>query len=143
MYVRHGHARHQGTGRSPTWQSWRKMRARCDNPRELKYANYGGRGISYDPRWSFFEAFLEDMGQRPEGRSLDRIDSDGNYTRENCRWATPAEQAFNSRKANRLQWAGRWWTTSGLERHLGMSRGLLVRRLQRGWVLSDAVVPVR
>jgi predicted RNA-binding Zn-ribbon protein involved in translation (DUF1610 family) len=71
------------------------MKRRCSSPKDTYYANYGGRGIAYDPRWSTFEAFLADMGPRPEGRTLDRVNRDGNYGPDNCRWATHSEQAKN------------------------------------------------
>lgn len=76
------------------------MRQRCFNPKNPRFKDYGGRGISVCERWrSSFEAFLSDMGPRPPRASIDRVDNDGNYEPSNCRWATPAEQIQNSRKA--------------------------------------------
>ena len=77
---------------SPTYKTWRSMKARCDYPTVNGYERYGGRGISYDIRWGIFQNFLDDMGERPEGKTLDRVDSDKHYYKENCRWVTPAEQ---------------------------------------------------
>lgn len=79
----------------PTYNSWQNMKARCDNPDNPRYAHYGGRGITYLSSWKYYRNFREDMGKRPEGTSLDRINVNGNYSVENCRWATPHEQGQN------------------------------------------------
>jgi hypothetical protein len=97
--IRHGHAR---VGRkSPTYLIWKGMRQRCLDPRAKKYPLYGGRGVSICERWSGehgFENFLADMGERPPGLSIDRIDPDGDYEPQNCRWATASEQRRNQRR---------------------------------------------
>jgi len=84
-----------GMSRTRIYKSWCHMKARCDNPNDKKYPSYGGRGISYDPSWSSFENFVADMGACPIGYTLDRKNNNGNYCKENCRWASPSEQAFN------------------------------------------------
>ena len=86
-----------GFNRTPTYVSWCAMRARCTNSTLKSYRNYGGRGISVCERWEAFEAFLADMGERPAGKSIDRIDVNGNYEPANCRWATASEQRRNQR----------------------------------------------
>jgi hypothetical protein len=91
----HGHAN------TPTYNSWRAMKTRCSNPEHDKWLEYGGRGIRVCARWKrSFSAFLFDMGERPDGATLDRIDPDGNYKPGNCRWATPWEQRANQRSAS-------------------------------------------
>jgi hypothetical protein len=88
---KHGHT---SGGITPTYQSWKSLKARCNNSR---IKSHGGRGIRYDPRWEEFPAFLKDMGERPEDKSIDRIDVMGNYSKANCRWATDEVQANNKR----------------------------------------------
>ncbi len=80
-----------------TYVSWQSMKDRCTNPNLPKWKNHGGRGVTFCARWEKFECFLEDMGIRPEGMSLDRINNDGNYEPSNCKWSTPSEQARNRR----------------------------------------------
>lgn len=87
---------------SPTWYSWTSMKTRCKNPKATQYELYGGRGIQVCERWEKFENFLEDMGERPPGKSLDRIDANGNYEPSNCRWATKKEQGQNKRKTRMI-----------------------------------------
>lgn len=96
-YSSHGHTR--GYRNSPTYVSWCMMKQRCSNPNYNRYNDYGGRGITFEPDWCEFETFLADMGERPEGTSLDRIDNNGNYTKDNCRWATPKQQVRNRRNS--------------------------------------------
>lgn len=89
---------HRAKGRTPTYNSWRAMKDRCNNPKHPWYSNYGGRGISYDPRWERFKAFFEEMLERPEGYDLDRIDPDKNYTMDNCRWLPQSKNRGRMRR---------------------------------------------
>lgn len=85
--------------RSPENTAWQNMRARCLRPSHPRYPDYGGRGITVDPRWDDFAAFLADVGRRPgPDYSLDRIDNDGPYAPGNVRWATRSEQQRNQRR---------------------------------------------
>lgn len=82
---------------TPTYHTWSGMRARCTNPKNKEYARYGGRGITVCEQWDHFVNFLADMGEKPPGTSIDRIDNAGNYEPGNCRWATAHEQRMNQR----------------------------------------------
>ena len=87
-----------GYSRTPTFRTWVSMLNRCLRPETNGYQYYGGRGIKVVERWHKFDNFLEDMGKRPFGLVLDRINNNGNYEKENCRWITPTENNYNRRK---------------------------------------------
>ena len=93
--------RTHGMSVSREYKSWRSMFDRCKNPNAPNYERYGGAGIKICRRWSRFERFFADMGERPVGTTLDRIQSTGDYKPSNCRWATPKEQASNRRAPRR------------------------------------------
>lgn len=94
----HGHRSARNGRQSFTYLSWRGMKQRCSNPRHMRYEDYGGRGIFFDPRWASFEVFLSEMGPRPSRKhTLDRIEVNGPYCKSNCRWADRKTQAENKR----------------------------------------------
>lgn len=106
---RHSH----GKSKSKEYQTWTRMKGRCYNKNNNDYPEYGGRGITVCDRWlCSFDNFLEDMGSRPEGFSLDRIDVNAGYTPENCRWTTAQQQAYNQRvyKSNKSGKSGVTWS---------------------------------
>jgi hypothetical protein len=82
---------------TPTYRVWMRMKCRCNWKKGPKYSLYGGREIGYDPRWETYLPFLTDMGERPLGLSLDRVDNNRGYSKENCRWATSSQQNLNRR----------------------------------------------
>lgn len=82
----------------PFYRAWYNLKDRCKNPKSPSYSWYGARGISYDPDWELFKNFYVDMFPSwKEGLSIDRIDNDGNYSKDNCKWSTKSEQAGNKR----------------------------------------------
>lgn len=89
--------KHGMANKTKTYKTWKCMRHRCNNENSDQWEWYGGRGIKICKQWDDFEVFLADMGERPIGTTIDRIDSDGDYEPSNCRWATPKQQAENNR----------------------------------------------
>lgn len=115
--------------RSPTHMSWSSMLSRC---RDKNSPGYGGRGITVDPRWYVFRNFLMDMGRRPAGTSIERKDVNGNYCKDNCRWATVKEQCNNKRNSRFLSLRGETKTVTQWAEHVGLSPNALRERLKRG-----------
>lgn len=111
--------KHGESKRSKLYRTWCSMRERCLKPTNQAYKNYGGRGITVCERWSSFENFRDDMGIPPEGTSLDRINNDGPYSPENCRWATSSEQAVNRRTTHWVTLYGKQMSLSDALRSLG------------------------
>ncbi len=129
-----------GMSNSTEYHIWRTMKARCSQPTDCNYPNYGGRGIKVCEQWqNSFEAFLADMGRRPAGLTLDRIDVNGDYEPGNCRWATTAEQNTNRRNNHKIEFGGRTLTVTQWARELGVKPGLIANRLRAGWSVHRAL----
>lgn len=141
--LKHGGAA-RATPQSREYGIWENMRSRCRNVNAPNYHRYGGRGIDICQRWDDFAIFLADMGKCPSGHSLDRINNEGGYRPDNCRWATPRQQMGNKR-TNRI------WTHDGLTmcatewaRRLGIKPATVSARLFDGWTIERALTtPVR
>jgi hypothetical protein len=108
------------------------MRGRCENPDDVSYANYGGRGITVCERWLKFENFALDVEPRPKGRTLDRIDNNGNYEPTNCRWATPREQGRNTRRSLMLELRGEKKSVQDWAELFEISAGTISQAIRRG-----------
>ncbi len=124
-YMSQKQATHRMTN-TPEYRSWRSMLNRCLNPKVSSYPRYGGRGIQVCERWRKFEAFHADMGKRPEGTTVNRIDNDGNYEPGNCDWATTAEQVRNKSKVS----VYKGQTYAEWRRKLGMPATTFYRRVR-------------
>lgn len=126
-HTTHGHYRNGKMSR--TYTSWSGMLSRCHNVKDPSYNRYGGRGIKVCERWNKFENFLEDMGERPEDMSLDRIDNNGDYCPENCKWSTRKEQMNNKRSNKQITYKGVTKNITQWAEFIGINRNTLGRRL--------------
>jgi hypothetical protein len=124
----------------PEYRSWAGMVQRCTNPNAKHYDYYGGRGIAVCTEWlESFENFYRDMGDRPAGCSLDRIDSSGNYCKENCRWSTASEQQNNMRSNRTLTYDGRTMTVAQWIKELNLNSNTTRKRLRLGWTAEEVL----
>lgn len=123
-----------GMAYTSTYRIWNNMIQRCTNANIPNYKDYGGRGIKVCDQWlNSFEAFLEDMGEKPEGLTLERIDNSKGYEPDNCRWATRTEQARNRRSNRMLTWAGKTQCVTAWAEELGLPKTTMMARLRCGW----------
>ena len=125
----------------PEYKIWKGIRKRCFNKNCKSYQDYGGRGITIDPKWSEFLVFYKEMGPKPsETYTIERIDNNGNYCKDNCRWATQAEQTTNTRRNHFLTFNGETKHLSAWARTIGLSEDCLERRLNKlNWSIEKAL----
>lgn len=136
--VHEGNRTH-GLVHSGTYRTWQGMVDRCRNARNPRFSSYGGRWITVCERWLKFEGFLADMGQRPQGKSIDRIDNGGNYESSNCRWATPTQQQRNMRGTTYATYRGLRQVLRDLCDAKGLSHEMVRTRIRRGWDVARAI----
>lgn len=125
---------------TPTYRSWQSMIARCTASKSPDYKDYGAAGITVCDRWlNSFEAFLEDMGERPKGKTLDRVDNRSGYHPGNCRWATPKQQARNRRNNRSLTCQGETLLLAEWVERTGIPKSTILNRLYRGKTVEQAL----
>ena len=130
--------------RNPTWRVWQSMRTRCRNANHASYKNYGARGINCCDEWfNSYDVFFADMGARPEGGTLDRIDNEGDYCKENCRWATRLQQNGNKRSNIKVSWKGWDCNLIDVARAENVDYPTLNVAFKRGDNLEDAVAAIK
>lgn len=133
-----------GMAATPTYSSWTAMMSRCYRSKTNDYESYGGRGIRVFERWHGFEAFYADMGDRPEGKTLDRINSNTNYGPGLCRWATSREQARNHRNNVWVEAFGQKMIITDWSEQTGIHQRTIRARIANGWPVEKALTaPVR
>lgn len=139
----HGHTKNNKW--SGVYQSWSNMITRCTNSSSNEYKNYGGRGITVCQRWLKFENFLKDMGERPRGHQIDRINNDKGYYLKNCRWTTPKQQARNRRTNRLITFNGKTKCLANWAEDFNISQSRLRQRLYRdNWSMKRALTtPVK
>ena len=136
--------RTHGMTRTRTYRAWGDMKTRCTNPAANGYQHYGGRGIVVCARWlDSFEAFLEDMGEKPAGHriSVERLNNDGNYEPGNCVWATQKQQTRNKRNSRMITHDGRTQCLAAWSEETGIPKTTIWNRLNVGWSVQEALTP--
>jgi hypothetical protein len=128
-----------GMSNTPLHRTWSAMIQRCTNPNTREYVRYGGRGISICEDWLVFENFMRDMGERPDGTSIDRIDNDGNYEPSNCRWATQKTQTNNRSVTRMITANSQTLPLTEWSALIGVKPITLEKRVKAGWSDHDVI----
>jgi len=136
---KHGHGPTKNGPPSSTYKIWQNIKQRCLNPNNWAYPRYGARGIGLCDKWLKFEGFLEDMGERPEGLTLERIDNNGSYCKENCKWSDRKTQARNRSSNRSLTINGETRLMVEWAELVGITIKKISCRLSRGWSEEEAV----
>lgn len=136
-HIKHGHNKRRK--KSDTYRSWSSIIQRCTNINCAEYKHYGDRRIIVCKRWLKFKNFLEDMGKRPVGKSIDRINNSGGYCKDNCRWATQKQQMENTRRNNLKTLNGKTQCISSWSEETGIPDNTLRARFRYGWSIKRAL----
>lgn len=134
--------RKHGMVRAPEYETWSHMKKRCTNPNHKHWHRYGGRGITVCERWKNFANFYEDMGDRPEGKQLDRIDNNKGYSPDNCRWATPKENNNNRENSIKVDFGYFQLTIDELAELAMVNRVSIYNRWKRYGNAWDCLFPI-
>jgi hypothetical protein len=126
------HNERHGLHKSPEYCTWQSMKTRCSNPKHKHYYRYGGRGINYDPSWEYFENFYADMGKRPDGYTLDRIDNNKGYSKDNCKWASRKEQSKNTISNILITYQGKTKCAFDWAKETGINYQTIIRKFKKG-----------
>ena len=134
-----------GKTQTAEYRVWSAMKRRCLNPNVIGFDKYGERGITICDRWiNSFEAFLEDMGERPPMHTIERVDNALGYSPDNCTWATRKEQASNTRRNHNITFEGITKTLTQWAEYLGLKQSTIRQRMSRGWSIKQALtIPLR
>lgn len=138
----HGMSSEKQGKRDPTYTVWRTMRQRCLYKKHKSFDRYGGRGIRICKEWDSFELFFADMGAKPKGMTLGRIDNEGDYCKQNCRWETPLEQANNKSSNVFITFGGQTKTIAEWARSQNIRSDTLRFRLKSGWDIEKALTTI-
>jgi len=131
--------RTHGLSYSRTYRVWAGIKGRCSCPTQTNWEHYGGRGIQMCTRWHRFENFLTDMGEAPQGSTIERVNNNGNYEPTNCRWASMKEQCRNRKTTRLIEFAGQTLCLVDWAAKLNIAYMTLVSRLNRGWTTEQAL----
>jgi hypothetical protein len=130
----------RGCSYTPEYKVWNNFKNRCTNPKANNYHRYGGRGIKVCDEWQKFEGFIKDMGKRPtKYHTIERVDNDGDYCKDNCKWVTRGEQARNRSTNVFVVFDGRRRVIKDVAKEVGLTHQLILRRMSKGMTLQEAI----